>query len=261
MQLCVDANVKLLACLQGSPGGAGAFDMTPHQLVGVQVGRVARQEVQAEFAAGGLHVFPDVGLLVRGQAVQDQVNRLLAPLHHPLEQLDEQFRVQRALVDAEPERTARVHRRGSRQAGGDEPALRAAFLDRGVSEWLTGVAPAVRRVASVCTGALALAAAGLLDGRKATTHWRSCDRLQTMFPKVQVQRDRVYVRDGPVWTSAGVCTGIDLALALIEDDLGRQMAVDIARNLALVMFRSGAQPQLSPALRAQAEASPAFESW
>jgi transcriptional regulator GlxA family with amidase domain len=140
-------------------------------------------------------------------------------------------------------------------AGGDEAALRAAILEQGAGAWVAEVAPRVRRVASVCTGAFALAAAGLLDDRQSTTHWNTCDLLQTLCPKTRVQRDRIYVRDGPVWTSAGVTTGLDLALALIEADLGRPTAVQIARNLALFMVRGGVQPQVSPALAAQAEAS------
>jgi len=140
-------------------------------------------------------------------------------------------------------------------AGGDEPALRAAILDHGVGTWLAGAAPGMRRVASVCTGAFALAAAGLLDGREATTHWRACDQLQSLRPQARVQRERIYVHDGPVWTSAGVTTGLDLALALVEDDLGHAVAMDIARTLALPMLRGGEQPQLSPALQAQASAS------
>jgi transcriptional regulator GlxA family with amidase domain len=140
-------------------------------------------------------------------------------------------------------------------AGGDEPAVRAAVVDHGVGAWLAETAPRVRRVASVCSGAFALAAAGLLDGREATTHWRVCDLLQTLRPQVRVQRERIYVRDGPVWTSAGVTTGIELALALVEDDLGHQVSMDIARTLALPMLRGGEQPQLSQTLQVQAAAS------
>lgn len=140
-------------------------------------------------------------------------------------------------------------------AGGDEAALRAAIARQDVVRWLARVAPGVRRLTSVCTGAFALAAAGLLDGRAATTHWRMCDLLQSIRPQVRVQRERIYVRDGPVWTSAGVTTGIELALALVEDDLGQAVAIEIARTLALPMLRGGEQPQLSPALQAQATAS------
>jgi len=140
-------------------------------------------------------------------------------------------------------------------AGGDEPSVRSAILEQKVSEWIAEVAPRVRRVGSVCTGAFALAAAGLLDGREATTHWSACDMLQQLRPGVRVQRERIYVQDGPMWTSAGVTTGIELALALVEDDLGHAVSMDIARTLALPMLRGGEQPQLSQALEAQATAS------
>lgn len=140
-------------------------------------------------------------------------------------------------------------------AGGDEPGVRAAIVEQRIAVWLAEVAPRTRRVASVCSGAFALAAAGLLDGREATTHWRACDQLQALRPQVRVQRERIYVRDGPVWTSAGVTTGIELALALVEDDLGHAVAMEIARTLALPMLRGAEQPQLSPTLQVQAQAS------
>lgn len=140
-------------------------------------------------------------------------------------------------------------------AGGDEPGVRAAIVEQRIGAWLAEIAPGVRRIASVCSGAFALAAAGLLDGREATTHWRACDQLQALRPQVRVQRERIYVHDGPVWTSAGVTTGIELALALVEDDLGHAVAMEIARTLALPMLRGAGEPQLSPTLQAQAAAS------
>lgn len=140
-------------------------------------------------------------------------------------------------------------------AGGEEAALRRAIFDDGVGRWLAATAPHTRRVASVCTGAFVLAAAGLLDQRDATTHANACDLLAHWSPGTRVQRDRVYVRDGAVWTSAGVTTGLDLALALIEDDLGRPAAMQVARDLAVYVLRPGGAPQRSPALEAQAEAS------
>ncbi len=140
-------------------------------------------------------------------------------------------------------------------AGGDEPGLRTAIVEQRVGAWLARSAPRIRRVASVCTGAFALAAAGLLDGREATTHWRVCELLQALRPQARVLRERIYVHDGPVWTSAGVTTGIELALALVEDDLGHAVSMEIARTLALPMLRGGEQPQLSQALQAQGNAS------
>lgn len=91
--------------------------------------------------------------------------------------------------------------------------------------------------------------------RRSQQHWRWCDQLQALRPQTRVQRERIYVRDGPVWTSAGVTTGIELALALVEDDLGHGVSMDIARTLALPMLRGAEQPQLSQALQAQGAAS------
>jgi transcriptional regulator GlxA family with amidase domain len=135
-------------------------------------------------------------------------------------------------------------------AGGE--GTRALTPDHPVVVWLARVAPRVRRVASVCTGALALAHAGLLDGRRATTHWAYCDLLAARFPEVSVQREPIYVRDGSVWTSAGVTAGMDLTLALVEDDLGPEVALTVARWLVLFMKRPGGQAQFSAGLAAQA---------
>jgi transcriptional regulator GlxA family with amidase domain len=111
-------------------------------------------------------------------------------------------------------------------------------------------------VASVCTGAFLLAASGLLDGRRAVTHWRSCDRLRERHPTVCVEEDRIYVRDGKVWTSAGVTAGIDLALALVEEDLGRDLALAVARHLVVFLKRPGGQSQFSTMLAAQSAGDP-----
>jgi transcriptional regulator GlxA family with amidase domain len=97
----------------------------------------------------------------------------------------------------------------------------------------------------VCSGAFVLAAAGLLDGRRATTHWSVCDLLTRLYPTVEVDVDRIYVRDGHVWTSAGVTAGMDLALALVEDDHGGTLALAVARQLVLFAQRSGGQSQFS----------------
>ena len=104
---------------------------------------------------------------------------------------------------------------------------------------------------SVCTGAFILAEAGVLDGRRATTHWSSLDALAHRYPATTVERDPIYVRDGDVWTSAGVTAGMDLALALVEDDHGRDVALQTARRLVMYVQRPGGQSQFSAALRAQ----------
>jgi len=107
-------------------------------------------------------------------------------------------------------------------------------------------APArMRRVTSVCSGSFLLAQAGRLDGRRATTHWRRAGTLARMFPDVRVEADRIYVRDGDIWTSAGITAGIDLALALIEDDLGAEIATYVAREMVVYAKRPGGQAQHS----------------
>jgi transcriptional regulator GlxA family with amidase domain len=107
-------------------------------------------------------------------------------------------------------------------------------------------------VASVCTGAFLLGAAGALDGRRAVTHWSYCAELARRFPAVQVEADPIFVRDGSIWTSAGVTAGIDLALALVEEDLGRTVALAVARYLVVFLKRPGGQAQFSEALSLQA---------
>ena len=117
--------------------------------------------------------------------------------------------------------------------------------------WLREHGPRAERLVSVCTGAILLAAAGLLDGRRATTHWAYCDKLARDHPAVEVDPDPIYVRDGAVATSAGVTSGIDLALALVEEDLGRDVALGIARHLVVFLRRPGNQAQFSAQLAAQ----------
>ncbi|MEU6278321.1 GlxA family transcriptional regulator [Streptomyces populi] len=123
--------------------------------------------------------------------------------------------------------------------------------DPGLIGWLRAHGPRAERLVSVCTGAALLAAAGLLDGRRATTHWAHCDRLARDHPAVTVEPDPIYVRDGNVSTSAGVTSGIDLALALVEEDLGRDAALTIARHLVVFLRRPGNQAQFSAQLAAQ----------
>ncbi|MFD5157320.1 GlxA family transcriptional regulator [Streptomyces hawaiiensis] len=117
--------------------------------------------------------------------------------------------------------------------------------------WVRERGPRAARLVSVCTGAAVLAEAGLLDGRRATTHWAYCDRLARDHPAVEIDPDPVYVRDGHIATSAGVTAGIDLALALVEEDLGRDAALTIARHLVVFLRRPGSQAQFSAQLAAQ----------
>ena len=118
-------------------------------------------------------------------------------------------------------------------------------------EWLRRHAPAAGRVASVCTGAFLLAEAGLLDGRRVTTHWSRCDDLRRQYPAVEVDPDPIFIKEGTVATSAGITAGIDLALALVEDDLGRDEALAVARALVVFLRRPGNQAQFSAQLSAQ----------
>ncbi|MDX6726329.1 MAG: hypothetical protein QOK49_1134 [Baekduia sp.] len=120
--------------------------------------------------------------------------------------------------------------------------------------WLRAAAPRARRVASVCTGAFALATAGLLEGRRATTHWAYCGSLAGEHPGIDVDSEPIYVRDGAVWTSAGVTAGMDLTLAMVEDDLGRAVALEAARWLVMFLKRPGGQAQFSAGLAAQTAA-------
>jgi transcriptional regulator GlxA family with amidase domain len=124
-------------------------------------------------------------------------------------------------------------------AGGE--GAEAAAENLALVDWVRQRATQARRVASVCTGALLLAAAGVLDGRRAATHWEYCARLAKRFPAVRVEPDPIFVCDGRVWTSAGVTAGIDLALALVEEDLGPSVALAVARHLVLQTSKGRAE--------------------
>jgi transcriptional regulator GlxA family with amidase domain len=121
--------------------------------------------------------------------------------------------------------------------------------------WIADAAGRSRRVASIYTGAFLLAAAGLLDHKRAVTHWSFCDRLAREFPKVNVLPNRIFVRDGAIYTSAGITAGIDLSLALVEEDHGHQTALSVARHLVMFLVRPGGQAQYSHMLSRQARTS------
>jgi transcriptional regulator GlxA family with amidase domain len=125
-----------------------------------------------------------------------------------------------------------------------------------LTDWLRAHGPRTPRLVSVCTGAILLAEAGLLDGRRVTTHWAYCDKLARDHPAVRVDPDPIYVRDGPVATSAGVTAGIDLALALVEDDHGPDLTRGVARSLVVYMQRAGGQSQFSASLQGPAPQTP-----
>ena len=135
-------------------------------------------------------------------------------------------------------------------AGGS--GVNAACRRPALIEWTRQRALQVRRMASVCSGAFLLAEAGLLDGRRAVTHWHRYDEFAGRFPKVRLERDPIFLRDGSLWTSAGVTAGIDLALAMVEEDHGRKLALAIARELVVFLKRPGGQSQFSVPLKLQA---------
>jgi transcriptional regulator GlxA family with amidase domain len=139
--------------------------------------------------------------------------------------------------------------------GGADSALEVAAEDPALLGWLRRAARVVRRIGSVCDGAFLAARAGILDGKRAATHWSSCDRLGRAYPEVRVDREAIFVRDGRVWTSAGVTTGIDMALAMVEEDHGSRIADSIAAHLVLYARRPGFQSQFSEVLVAQSSAS------
>jgi transcriptional regulator GlxA family with amidase domain len=136
--------------------------------------------------------------------------------------------------------------------------LRREAANRAVSAWVRQRAPSVRRIASVCTGIYGLAATGLLDGRKVTTHWRFAADVAKRFPALRVERDAIFIRDGKFYTSAGVTAGIDLSLALIEEDHGPKVALNVARELVMYLKRPGGQEQFSEPLQFQHQASERF---
>jgi transcriptional regulator GlxA family with amidase domain len=134
-------------------------------------------------------------------------------------------------------------------AGGE--AVHQAAEDAELVAWIARKGAQARRVAAICTGAFLAGAAGLLDGRRAVTHWHSCTRLAQRFPGTLVEADPIFIEDGKIWTSAGVTAGIDLALALVERDLGRAIALAVARDLVVFLKRPGGQSQYSAALALQ----------
>jgi transcriptional regulator GlxA family with amidase domain len=140
-------------------------------------------------------------------------------------------------------------------AGGEDAPIRRAIAGGRLGAWLRRATGRVRRMASVCSGAFILAAAGVLDGKRAATHWMGCDRLARMFPGVTVDANAIFVVDGNLWTSAGVTTGIDMALAMLEQDHGRALADSVASRLVLYVRRPGFQSQFSEAQVAQSDGS------
>lgn len=135
--------------------------------------------------------------------------------------------------------------------GGEEQGIRAALANKSFMAWLGRAATGSRRACSVCTGAFLLAATGMLRGRSVATHWNATAQLRGAFATLKVDDESIYVNDGKFWTSAGVTTGIDMSLALVEQDCGRDVAMAVARQLVVYMRRPGHQTQFSTTLAAQ----------
>jgi transcriptional regulator GlxA family with amidase domain len=132
------------------------------------------------------------------------------------------------------------------------PDVSCLLCDPALQDWVRGMAPRVRRLASVCTGAFLLAESGLLDGRRATSHWDYCDWLARDYPSVIVEPDRIFVRDGSISTSGGVTAGIDMTLSMVEEDWGSEVALLVARYLVVFLKRPGGQSQFSAYLTSEA---------
>lgn len=142
--------------------------------------------------------------------------------------------------------------------GAHEAGLVLALTEQAIRDWVPRCAAQATRFGSVCSGTFILAALGLLDGKRVATHWDGSALLAEMYPAIEVDRDRLYVVDGRVWTSAGVATGIDMALAIVERDVGASVAALVARRLVVYARRPGHQSQFSPVLRAQVAADAPF---
>jgi transcriptional regulator GlxA family with amidase domain len=155
------------------------------------------------------------------------------------------------MVDTVPISSVRPHQVDTLIIPGG-PGIWALRQDAALMKWIMQTVPKARRIASVCLGAFVLAWTGSLDGKRAVTHWRYCPRLQDSFPDIRVEPNAIFVQDGRVWSSAGVSAGIDLALAMIEEDFGHTIALDIARRLVVFLKRPGGQSQFSTVLAAQA---------
>ncbi|WP_250964167.1 helix-turn-helix domain-containing protein [Pseudomonas sp. CG7] len=136
------------------------------------------------------------------------------------------------------------------------PDIQQAMIDCvDLVQWLHDASAHARRTASVCSGTFLMAQAGLLDGRRAATHWAMCEMLKSGFPLIEVDLDAIFIQQGNVWTSAGVSAGIDMALALVEADCGRDVALQVARELVVVLKRPGGQAQFSQLLQSQTQDS------
>lgn len=203
-----------------------------------------------------LIIVPDGGMLFEAAGIADilmQANRL-----HPEGLAHPRYRI--IIATTQPHQV--IHGQSGLNLLADyrlpeldprEPLDTIIITGRGMNEqestavvdWLHLAAPHARRVASICGGAMLLAQTGLLDGRRATTHWRLLETLQAQYPSIQVEGGPLYIQDGPIWTSGGVSSGFDLTLALVEDDYGFTLARDVAQDMVMYLRRPGGQLQFS----------------
>lgn len=170
------------------------------------------------------------------------------------------YRIRTATLDGAPVHTSSGLILAPDHSLADTPAPHTLLVPGGTGtrnsdprlvDWLRVHGPRADRLVSICTGAILLAEAGLLEGRRATTHWAYCEKLARDHPEIEVDPEPIYIRDGQVSTSAGVTSGIDLALAIVEEDLGREVALAVARHLVVFLRRPGNQAQFSAQLAAQ----------
>jgi transcriptional regulator GlxA family with amidase domain len=221
-----------------------------------QVVIVLFEEVQSLDVTGPLEVFSGTGRVLASREPR-------TPAREPADYGTAGYEITTLSSDGAPLRTSSGLTLVPDGSFGDAPSeldtlivpggrgARAASADERLLAWLQQASAEARRTASVCTGAFVLAAAGLLDGRRATTHWSAAGALARLHPAVQVDADPIFIRDGELWTSAGVTAGMDLALALVEDDYDREAALSIARHLVLFLRRPGNQSQFSATLSSQ----------
>jgi transcriptional regulator GlxA family with amidase domain len=214
-----------------------------------QIVIVAYPGVQSLDIAGPLEVFAGAHQLIEAttRAERGYEIRILSRDRAPLRTSSGMTLTPHAGLGKAPGATACID---TLIVAGGQGCMEAA-ADPVLVDWIAQAASTARRTASVCTGAFVLAAAGLLDGRRATTHWASAAELAARYPAIEVDPEPIFLRDGPIWTSAGVTAGMDLALALVEEDLDREMALQIARHLVLFLRRPGNQSQFSATLSAQ----------
>jgi len=201
-------------------------------------------------AAGPLEVFAAAPRVLGGELSNTPPYRvvLASPLGGEIETISGIAVMTRSLADVEKEATLDT----LIVIGG--PGVSNLEIDEPVKAWLQRRAPLARRLCSIGTGAFALAAAGLLDGRRVVTHWKFAEELQHKYPALSVDREGLYLHDGPLWTCGGASAGIDLGLALVEEDLGPHAALALARYFTLFLRRSAEQAQLSAPLKAQSDA-------